>query len=190
MKWLEKTQITRRADGKGAWTYPGIGGDGDNSNTQFALLALHEAERAGVPASDQTWRLAKTYWEKCQNDDGSWGYNQPARHRHRQHDLRRHHLAGDRRRPGAAERRPGRRRPHRVLPAAATPTMPTASSGPCEWLGQTLLRRASNPGAAARWLLYYLYGLERAGRLTARRFIPLPPARPARPADWYREGAD
>ena len=23
----------------------------------------------------QTWRLAKTYWENCQNADGSWGYN-------------------------------------------------------------------------------------------------------------------
>ena len=45
--------------------------------------------------------------------------------------------------------------------------------------------------AGATWALYYLYGLERAGRLTARRFIPLP-ARPGQPdrADWYREGAD
>ncbi len=49
---------------------------GDNSNSQFALLALHEAERVGVSASDQTWRLAEAYWKRCQNDDGSWGYNQ------------------------------------------------------------------------------------------------------------------
>ena len=44
VKWLESTQI---AEGpyKGAWTYPGIGGEGDNSNSQFALLALHEAEQ-------------------------------------------------------------------------------------------------------------------------------------------------
>ena len=40
------------------------------------LLALHEAERAQVSASDQTWRLAEAYWKRCQNDDGSWGYNQ------------------------------------------------------------------------------------------------------------------
>ena len=29
-----------------------------------------------VSASDQTWRLAEAYWKRCQNDDGSWGYNQ------------------------------------------------------------------------------------------------------------------
>ena len=75
VKWLENTQIIE-GPFKGAWTYPGMGGaGGDNSNSQFALLALHEAERVGVVANEQTWRLAKTYWEKCQNDDGSWGYN-------------------------------------------------------------------------------------------------------------------
>ena len=39
--------------------------------------------------------------------------------------------------------------------------------------------------------LYYLYGLERVGRLTARRFIPLAPCPgQADRADWYREGAE
>ena len=59
-----------------------------------------------------------------------------------------------------------------------------------QWLGQQLLRGPQSRQQAI-WLLYYLYGLERAGRLTARRFIPLPP-RPGQPdrADWYREGAD
>ena len=46
----------------------------DNSNTQFALLALHEAERAGVPVKEQTWRLVQNYWRRTQNLDGSWGY--------------------------------------------------------------------------------------------------------------------
>ncbi len=49
-----------------------------------------------------------------------------------------------------------------------------------------------NPGTGSGInLLYYLYGLERVGRLTARRFIPLP-VRPGQPdrADWYREGAE
>ena len=57
VKWLEGTQIIEGPN-KGAWTYPGRGGtNGDQSNSQFALLALHEAERVGVSASDQTWRL-------------------------------------------------------------------------------------------------------------------------------------
>ncbi len=59
-----------------------------------------------------------------------------------------------------------------------------------QWLGPALLRQPPIP-APARSLLYYLYGLERAGRLTARRFLPLP-SRPGQAdrADWYREGAD
>ena len=31
-------------------------------------------ERAGVSANRRTWLLAREYWEKCQNVDGSWGY--------------------------------------------------------------------------------------------------------------------
>ena len=47
-------------------------GNGDKSNSQFALLALHEAERAGVEVDYRTWALARAYWEDCQNADGSW----------------------------------------------------------------------------------------------------------------------
>jgi len=41
---------------------------------------------------------------------------------------------------------------------------------------------ADNPGQEGRHHLYYLYGLERAGMLAARRWIG--------PHDWYKEGAD
>ena len=71
VKWLESMQIME-GPRKGSWSYPQ--GSGDNSNSQFALLALNEAERAGVQTSDKTWRLARAYWEDCQNPDGSWGY--------------------------------------------------------------------------------------------------------------------
>ncbi len=39
-----------------------------------------------------------------------------------------------------------------------------------------------NPNYDRRWHLYYLYGLERVGRMTNHRFIG--------DHDWYREGAD
>ena len=73
VEWLEQNQIDR-GSAKGSWSYPGgpIGRTGDNSNTQFALLALHEAERAGAHVQERTWRLAKAHWESCQNPDGSW----------------------------------------------------------------------------------------------------------------------
>ena len=51
-----------------------------------------------------------------------------------------------------------------------------------EWLGKHFSVRV-NPGDDPRaFLLYYLYGLERTGRLTNHRFIGQ--------HDWYREGAD
>ncbi|NIP70129.1 MAG: prenyltransferase, partial [Planctomycetales bacterium] len=57
VRWLESKQILRGPN-TGAWAYPDQG-TGDNSNSQFALLALHEAERVGVTVSARTWRLAK-----------------------------------------------------------------------------------------------------------------------------------
>jgi hypothetical protein len=47
------------------------------------------------------------------------------------------------------------------------------------WLSQHFLAN-HNPGMRDQWLLYYLYGLERAGRLSGQRFFGT--------HDWYREG--
>jgi hypothetical protein len=49
-----------------------------------------------------------------------------------------------------------------------------------EWLGKRF-SVVENPMAGQTWHHYYLYGLERVGRFTARRFIG--------DADWYLEGA-
>ena len=70
---LETNQLTA-GDKKGAWGYSDIQGAGDNSNSQFALLALNQAERAGVAVKDETWRRVLGYWQRTQNFDGSWGY--------------------------------------------------------------------------------------------------------------------
>ena len=61
-----------------------------------------------------------------------------------------------------------------------------------KWLGRNY--SVSHNPRGSGWHFYYLYGLERTGRLTAQRFIPLSPA--AFPndaegrADWYREGSE
>jgi hypothetical protein len=71
VKWLESHQ-NKEGQRKGAWSYPGPGGD--NSNSQFAVLALYDGQRVGVEVSRETWTLAQKYWADSQNDDGSWGY--------------------------------------------------------------------------------------------------------------------
>ena len=53
--WLEAAQVPA-GPGAGSWSYrESRGGAGDNSNTQFALLGLHEAARAGIPVREETW---------------------------------------------------------------------------------------------------------------------------------------
>ena len=158
---------------------PGPGGD--NSNSQFAVLALYDAQRVGVEVSRETWELAADYWRSTQNDDGSWGY-----------------VPGDAGtgsmtcagigglaivdRRARIGRRHGRKRPRR---SAAGRTKTTTSSTAPSIGSRSDFSVNHNPrpaGGGQSCLYYYLYGLERAGRLTARRFIG--------DHDWYREGAE
>jgi len=191
VKWLEAAQITQ-GPGKGAWTYglaggpAGLGSEGDNSNSQFAILALHEAERAGARVSAQTWRLAKAYWEDAQNPDGSWGYTRRIR-------------GTDRANPGTGSMTCAGitslvicyDRVHGADAQVDGEQITCCQPGEgddsrvqrgLKWLGDNF-SVSHNPGASLRiWLFYYLYGVERVGRLTAQRFIGK--------HDWYREGAD
>ncbi len=177
VKWLEGTQVVE-GPYKGAWSYPGS--NGDNSNAQFALLALYEAERVGVSATDQTWRLARKHWENCQQPDGAWNYkpNNASTGSMTCAGISSMVISADRIQPPDArvvngeikccisgENAEGDNRIDRAL----------------DWLGRNF-SVSSNPGTGQLWSLYYLYGLERAGRLTARRFIG--------EHDWYREGAE
>ncbi len=69
----------------GMWTYtnPNAGpngrkapsaGRGDNSNTQFALLGLHEAAKAGLPIPQIVWERSKGHFTNTQLKDGGWSY--------------------------------------------------------------------------------------------------------------------
>jgi hypothetical protein len=46
----------------------------DNSTTQFAILALWAAQKAGIPV-DKSLAMAEMRFRSLQNADGSWGYN-------------------------------------------------------------------------------------------------------------------
>ncbi len=177
VRWLEAKQVTQ-ADRKGAWSYPGPGGD--NSNSQFAVLALWDAQSVGAKVKRQTWQLAADYWRSTQNDDGSWGY-----------------VPGD---AGSGSMTCA------GIGALATSTAALESGDAAvergrviccrphqdddaleravEWIGEhfSVTRNPRPAGGGQACLYYYLYGLERAGRLTARRFFG--------DHDWYREGAE
>ncbi len=175
----------------GPWSYEGTGGahfvvPPDNSNAQFALLALHEADLAGATVDPQTWRMARKYWEETQNPDGSWGYRigQPGTGSMTCAGISSLIICQGHTSKGDAEV-DGER-----LQCCGQQQKGDAVERGLEWLGKAFSVR-SNPTASGNlfavqgsttWRHYYLYGLERVGRMTARRFIGQ--------HDWYREGAD
>ncbi len=73
--------IARGQCENGQWTYKlkrGRAG-GDNSNTQFALIALWYARRAGAEVDRGVFGKALAYFLSTQNEDGGWGYTEKGR---------------------------------------------------------------------------------------------------------------
>ena len=183
VQWLEKTQI-KGGEFRGGWSYPELvpgrsSAIPDNSNSQFAILALHEAERIGIPVSPQTWRLAKAYWERLQNGkDGSWGYrpDQPAATGSMTcAGITSLVIANDKVEPPDA-----RVEGDRIVCCQPQKSDDAPVQRGLQWLTDHFTV-THNPGRQM-FHLYYMYGLERVGRLTNSRFLGS--------HDWYREGAD
>ncbi len=173
--WLEANQI-KQGEKSGAWSYPGA--SGDNSNAQFALLGLYEAQRVGAVVQDDTWRRALDYWRRIQNADGSWGYlpGWPGSGSMTCAGIGAVEIA-------SAAIDEGDARVVNGVVRCCVPHKPDESiERAVAWMGgQFAVRRNPGPaGMGQQFHLYYLYGVERAGRLTAHRFFG--------EHDWYREG--
>ena len=69
--WLLEKAV--RADGKLlGWSYPGQG-LADNSNTHFAVVALHAAAQAGAKIDGKIWEQIRDLYARSQSASG-WGY--------------------------------------------------------------------------------------------------------------------
>ena len=147
----------------------------DNSMSHFALLGLNEAARVGVSVKPETWALALQHWQGTQNPDGSWGWGPkyPGSGSMTCAGIAALIIAGGASNPGDALIVDGK------VQGCATQLTDTFFERAVDWLGRffSVLR---NPGTEF-WHSYYLYALERAGRMSARRFFGK--------HDWYREGA-
>ncbi len=175
-EWLEQAQ-----NQLGSWNYNAGTGrasrSGDNSNSQYALLGLNAASEAGFAVRPDVWLRARRYWETSQNNDGSWGYNPGGGG-----------ATGSMTCAGTAsliiaglKAAQGREvlvgnRVDRCGETASSPSLQRAF----DWLSAHI-DVTQNPNSGRTWHHYYLYGLERAGRLSGRRFFGN--------ADWYRDGA-
>jgi len=178
VKWLESVQL-REGRRKGAWGYGSNKGSGDNSNTQFALLALHEAARVDVEVQRQTWELALDYWTRTQREDGSWGYteDEPATGSMTCAGIASVVICTSMIRDGDA----------RVVGDSVDCCRASTDNSSVErglqWLGRYFSpsRNPSPLNLRQRHLYYYLYAVERVGRMTGQRFIGK--------HDWYRAGS-
>lgn len=181
VNWLVAQQTDDSGYVAGAWSYGLRKGQGDSSNSQFAILALHEASKTGIKVPKTTWESALSYWKKCFIE-----------------------------RSGGFTYYPGSKDPKGSMTCAGISSVIIAEENLVEpsklingefanccvdddlkkmvdagfnWLAKRYTVRA-NPllqRADPRTRLYFLYGLERAGRLSGRRFVGA--------NDWYRDGA-
>lgn len=175
---IEDGQLTGGPNA-GSWDYSlsGTTLGGDRSNGQFAILALREAAHYGIPIRRETWERARKHWELSQNGDGGWGYTGSG---------------------GNQDASRGSMTVAGIATMVITETMlgeggdeidccavkkpdETLEKG-INWLARNF-SVGTNPGQGPMNLLYYLYGLERAGRLSGRRFF-------GDENDWYRAGAE
>jgi len=149
--------------------YQMIRGDwGDFSRTQFALLGLRSAERLGVKVPEVVWKRARRAVEQGQNRDGGWGY------------VRGNASYGSMTAAGISSLYISGAQLHKGTKRCGFHTVDKRLSDGLGWLG-TNFSVSSNPPRRGSYLHYYLYGLERVGVLTGRRYIGK--------RDWYREGA-
>jgi len=177
-KWLIAAQcpIGTRGRTTGLWGY-GHRNGGDNSNTQFALLGLHEAAKAGVDVPKETWTLARTHFENVQNADGGWNYRNSGKSYGSMTAAgvaslyicgARLHVAGEKKFLAG------------VYPGCGKYLQNTHLAKGLDWMTQNFTVR-ENPGRGKSWVFYYLYALERVGMVSGKRNFGR--------HDWYRNGA-
>jgi len=143
----------------------------DASNTQFAILALAEAERAGAHVPIEVWRRADRHLRVTQLPGGGWGY---------------------------VYRDPDPNEAYGSMTAAALASLYLCASSLApqesaddagqrsaaieqglQWIAQHYSLQ-ENPNRGAAWYYFWLYSLERAGVTSGRRSFG--------PHDWFREG--
>ena len=174
--WLQSAQRKRDVQ-NGAWGYRQEGSQVDNSNSQFALLALREAERAGAKVTEPTWRRALDYWKRQQKPDGSFCYGMT---NVSTGSMTCAGIASLTIASGQVSALDAEVTPEGVKCCGGAEGEDVAIERAIDWLGRNFSVRR-NP-SANRHYYYYMYALERVGRLAGRRFIG--------DHDWYREGVE
>jgi len=143
----------------------------DLSNTQFAILALSEADRAGAHVPADVWKKADRHLRVTQLPGGGWGYVF--------HDPDAAEAYGSMTAAAIASLYLCNDRIAKAEPAdAAAERLATIEKG-VAWIVEHY-SLSENPNRALAWYYFWLYGLERAGVTSGRRTFGH--------HDWFREG--
>lgn len=182
---MQRTQA-RNGPSKGQWGYGLVGQGGvtpganseDRSNTQFALLALRDAAYYGIEIDRRVWERAHESFVQAQLPNGGWSYkNQDPTGRGSMTAAGLSSLAITSRMLQDDSDVDNDGRPDCCVPHPPEEAFERGR----KWLGDpSRFTVNANPGNSL-WHYYYLYGLERAGRLGNVRFFG--------DFDWYRSGA-
>ena len=186
VRMLEEMQI-QKGNNVGSWSYSRNFALGDRSNAQFAVLGLRDAQEINVPVAIEVWRKARNHWLTSQNSDGGWGYS-PYSGYLGGNSYGSMTVAGIAALVVTAKMltaEEGGLNPDGTPVCCVEPKVDKPVNDACQWLADRF-QVTNNPGGDGSWVLYYLYGLERAGRFSGRRFFVN--SRGER-HDWYREGA-
>ena len=161
----------------GGWDYKlDKGTNSDRSNSQYAVLALRDAAYAGIEVEQTVWKRIHEHWLKGQNTDGGWDYRPGGTS-----------ATGSMTSAGLSTLAITTRMLHddsdvdaNGQPDCCSPNPPLdAFQKGRRWMARRFT--VMNNPVRNRDHYYYLYGLERAGRLSNVRFFG--------EHDWYREGA-
>lgn len=166
VEWLINAVLPSGSDGAGAYGYKSGQGNWDNSNSQYGVLGVWMAAEVGVRIRDAYWELIAGHWLKHQGADGGWDYKAHSKSTGSMTAaglatlfvLYDHHYATHRR--GLNE----------LLIGIDRGLL---------WTSQNF--STENPHGSANWKYYYLYGVERVGRASGRKYF--------RNRDWFRVGA-
>lgn len=145
----------------------------DASNSQFALLALAEADHAGARVPLKTWQMADRHFRATQLPGGGWGYVY--------HDPDPDEAYGS----ITAAVLAGLYLCHERL-AANEPAQTTADrlaviERGIDWITDRFTLK-ENPNRALAWYYFWLYSLERLGVISGRRSFG--------DHDWFLEGTE
>ncbi len=172
LRWLVRAVHPPSSAHAGAYGYLSMqearGGWYDNSNSQFGVLGVWMATESGAHAGDlkKYWTQVEKHWLSDQRPDGGWAYQDQQ------------NSTGSMTAAGLATLYVVLDHLHAGGGKQAQPLLDAIERG-LDWLGRNFT--TENPRGARQWKYYYLYGVERVGRASGRKYL--------RSVDWFRIGA-